>query len=65
MWSAWAEFDLPLGDVHSVKAKRSIIRPLVTEKTEGQPRSSTTRRLCKGTSENTTTKSSTSTATLQ
>ncbi len=27
----WIEFDLRLGDVHSLKAKRSIIKPIVSE----------------------------------
>jgi uncharacterized protein YlxP (DUF503 family) len=31
MWIGWIEFDLLLGDVHSLKEKRSIVRPLVTE----------------------------------
>lgn len=31
MWIAWAEFDLLLGDVHSLKEKRSILRPLIAE----------------------------------
>lgn len=29
MWIAWIEFDLLLGDVHSLKEKRSILRPLI------------------------------------
>jgi uncharacterized protein YlxP (DUF503 family) len=31
MWIGWIEFDLLLGDVHSLKEKRSIVRPLVSE----------------------------------
>jgi uncharacterized protein len=31
MWIGWIEFDLLLGDVHSLKGKRSIVRPLVAE----------------------------------
>ncbi|GAA2099516.1 DUF503 domain-containing protein [Microlunatus panaciterrae] len=31
MWIGWIEFDLLLGDVHSLKEKRSVIRPLVAE----------------------------------
>jgi uncharacterized protein YlxP (DUF503 family) len=31
MWIGWIEFDLLLGDVHSLKSKRSIVRPLVAE----------------------------------
>lgn len=27
----WCEFDLLLGDVHSLKEKRSVVRPLVAE----------------------------------
>ncbi|QFS92335.1 hypothetical protein FIV07_16350 [Mycobacterium sp. THAF192] len=33
MWIGWLEFDLLLGDVHSLKQKRSVIRPLVAELT--------------------------------
>ena len=33
MWIGWLEFDLLLGDVHSLKEKRSVIRPLVAELT--------------------------------
>jgi uncharacterized protein YlxP (DUF503 family) len=29
MWIGWIEFDLLLGDVHSLKEKRAIIRPLL------------------------------------
>ena len=29
MWIGWLEFDLLLGDVHSLKGKRSVVRPLV------------------------------------
>lgn len=31
MWIGWLECDLLLGDVHSLKAKRSVIRPLIAE----------------------------------
>jgi len=31
MWIGWIEFDIALGDVHSLKAKRSIVRPLVAD----------------------------------
>lgn len=31
MWIGWLEFDLLLGDVRSLKQKRSVIRPLVAE----------------------------------
>jgi uncharacterized protein YlxP (DUF503 family) len=31
MWLGALEFDLLLGDVHSLKEKRSIIRPLIAE----------------------------------
>lgn len=31
MWIGWIEFDLLLGDVHSLKEKRSIVRPIVAE----------------------------------
>ena len=31
MWIAWAEFDLLLGDVHSLKEKRSVVRPVIAE----------------------------------
>ena len=31
MWIAWVEFDLLLGDVHSLKEKRSILRPLIAD----------------------------------
>ena len=31
MWIGWVEFDILLGDVHSLKAKRSIVRPLVAD----------------------------------
>lgn len=29
MWIGWIEFDLRLGDVHSLKQKRGVIRPLI------------------------------------
>ncbi|WP_400997017.1 DUF503 domain-containing protein [Agromyces sp. GXQ0307] len=31
MWIAWIEFDLLLGDVHSLKQKRSVLRPVMAE----------------------------------
>ncbi|HEV7580111.1 MAG TPA: DUF503 family protein [Mycobacterium sp.] len=31
MWIAWIEFDVLLGDVRSLKQKRSVIRPVVAE----------------------------------
>ncbi|MDT5325027.1 MAG: uncharacterized protein QOF25_2179 [Mycobacterium sp.] len=31
MWIGWLEFDLLLGDVHSLKQKRSAIRPVIAE----------------------------------
>ena len=31
MWIGWIEFDLLLGDVHSLKEKRSLLRPLLAE----------------------------------
>jgi len=31
MWIGWIEVDLLLGDVHSLKQKRSLVRPLVGE----------------------------------
>jgi uncharacterized protein YlxP (DUF503 family) len=31
MWIGWIEFDLLLGDVHSLKEKRSILRPIIAE----------------------------------
>ncbi|WP_309104742.1 DUF503 domain-containing protein [Microbacterium sp.] len=31
MWIGWIEFDVLLGDVHSLKEKRSIIRPLISD----------------------------------
>jgi uncharacterized protein YlxP (DUF503 family) len=31
MWVGWIWFDLLLGDVHSLKTKRSIVRPLVAD----------------------------------
>lgn len=31
MWIGWIEFDILLGDVHSLKEKRSIVRPIVAE----------------------------------
>ena len=31
MWIGWIEFDLLLGDVHSLKEKRAIIRPILAD----------------------------------
>lgn len=31
MWIGWLEFDVLLGDVHSLKEKRSVIRPIIAE----------------------------------
>ncbi|WP_338836195.1 DUF503 domain-containing protein [Gordonia polyisoprenivorans] len=31
MWIGFAEFDYLLGDVHSLKQKRSVIRPIIAE----------------------------------
>jgi uncharacterized protein YlxP (DUF503 family) len=31
MWIGWIELDLLLGDVHSLKTKRSYVRPLITD----------------------------------
>lgn len=31
MWIGWLEFDLLLGDVHSLKEKRAVIRPVIAE----------------------------------
>lgn len=31
MWLGWLEFDLLLGDVRSLKQKRSVIRPVLAE----------------------------------
>ncbi|XAS68705.1 DUF503 domain-containing protein [Micrococcaceae bacterium Sec5.7] len=31
MWIGWIEFDILLGDVHSLKEKRSLVRPLLAE----------------------------------
>lgn len=31
MWVGCIEFDLLLGDVHSLKAKRGLVRPVVSE----------------------------------
>ncbi|MEC5181867.1 DUF503 domain-containing protein [Arthrobacter sp. CG_A4] len=31
MWIGWIEFDILLGDVHSLKAKRSVVRPVLAE----------------------------------
>ncbi|MFM9034003.1 MAG: DUF503 domain-containing protein [Mycobacterium sp.] len=31
MWIGWLEFDILLGDIHSLKQKRSVVRPIVSE----------------------------------
>ena len=31
MWTGWIEFDVLLGDVHSLKQKRAIVRPILAE----------------------------------
>jgi uncharacterized protein len=31
MWIGWIELDLRLGDVHSLKTKRSVVRPIIAE----------------------------------
>jgi uncharacterized protein YlxP (DUF503 family) len=31
VWIGWLECDLLLGDVHSLKEKRSVIRPVIAE----------------------------------
>lgn len=31
MWIGWIEFDLLLGDVHSLKDKRAVIRPMLAD----------------------------------
>lgn len=31
MWVGWLELDLRLGDVHTLKQKRSVVRPIVAE----------------------------------
>ncbi len=31
MWIGWIEFDVLLGETHSLKQKRSVVRPLVNE----------------------------------
>lgn len=31
MWVGWIEFDILLGDVHSLKEKRHVVRPLIAE----------------------------------
>lgn len=31
MWIGWLEFDILLGDVHSLKQKRSVVRPIIAE----------------------------------
>lgn len=31
MWIGWIEFDVLLGDVHSLKGKRAVIRPILAD----------------------------------
>lgn len=31
MWIGWNEFDILLGDVHSLKTKRSVVRPIIAD----------------------------------
>ena len=31
MWIGWLEVDVLLGDVHSLKEKRAVVRPIVAE----------------------------------
>ncbi len=31
MWIGWLEFDILLGDVRSLKQKRSVVRPILAE----------------------------------
>lgn len=31
MWIGWIEFDVLLGDVHSLKEKRSAVRPIIAD----------------------------------
>ncbi|NLZ97397.1 MAG: DUF503 domain-containing protein [Micrococcus sp.] len=31
MWIGWNEFDILLGDVHSLKGKRSMVRPIIAD----------------------------------
>lgn len=31
MWIGWLEFDILLGDIRSLKEKRSVVRPIVAE----------------------------------
>jgi len=31
VWIGWIEFDVILGDVHSLKEKRSVVRPVLAE----------------------------------
>ena len=31
MWIGWIEFDVLLGDVHSLKEKRAVLRPLLAD----------------------------------
>jgi len=31
VWIGWIEFDVLLGDVHSLKGKRAVLRPIIGE----------------------------------
>lgn len=31
MWIGWIEFDVLLGDVHSLKEKRAVLRPILAD----------------------------------
>jgi uncharacterized protein YlxP (DUF503 family) len=31
VWIGWVEFDVLLGDVHSLKGKRAVLRPILAE----------------------------------
>ncbi|HET7414698.1 MAG TPA: DUF503 domain-containing protein [Arthrobacter sp.] len=31
MWIGWIELDVLLGDVHSLKGKRSVVRPIISD----------------------------------
>ena len=35
MWIGWIELDFLLGDVHSLKEKRSVIRPVISSVVAG------------------------------
>lgn len=31
MWIGWIELDVLLGDIHSLKGKRSVVRPIISD----------------------------------